>query len=104
MRETKFSLDTLGNQVFDGYTRDEDWNGWACPYFTFEQAERIVEACRASGISARYDAALDAFNFELESGAGEKEVETYPAQEIEGRKVYSVGAFCWIWDEETVKA
>lgn len=70
MRETKFSLDTLGNQVFDGYTRDEDWNGWACPYFTFEQAERIVQACQA-GISTRYDAALDAFNFELESGADE---------------------------------
>ena len=44
LREAKFVIEPLGETVFDGYTQDEDWNGWACPYFTFEQAERIVEA------------------------------------------------------------
>ncbi len=43
--EGKFSTDLTGeDSFFDGFTKGETWNGFACPYFTFEQGQRIVEA------------------------------------------------------------
>lgn len=101
MRETKFSTDPLGNRIFDGFTQDENWNGWACPYFTFDQAQQIVQAYQENGMKAWYDGASDAFSFEIDAGEGEKEIDTFPSQEMNGKKVYPIGAFCWIWEEAT---
>lgn len=99
MRETKFSIDSLGDRSFDGYTQGETWNGWACPYFTFEQAQQLVRAYEENGLEARYNEVSDAFSFELDAGGDLKEVDTFPAEEINGRKFYPIGAFCWIWEE-----
>ena len=95
MRAAKFVMDAFGDEVFDGFTQGETWNGWARPYFTFEQAKRIVEAHQAQGGKASYDQAEDAFSFEM----GENEVDSFPAETVEGRKFYLVGAGCWIWEE-----
>lgn len=95
MRATKFGLDTFENEFFEGYTRDEEWNGWACPYFTFEQAQSIVEAHHRRGMSARYDINLDQFVFI--PGGGDEEI--YAPVEIDSQKLYPIGAFNWIWEE-----
>ncbi len=100
MRAAKFIIDTFGNEAFDGFTLDETWNGWARPYFTFEQAQRIVEAHRSHGDKAWYDEAEDVFSFEM----GEDEVDSFPAETIEGRKLYPIGTGCWIWEEELQEA
>lgn len=100
LRETRFSIDTLGDRLFDGFTKGEEWNGWACPYFTFEQAQTLVQAYKEVGKKAWYDEASDAFSFEVEGGE-ETDIDTFPAEEISGRRVYSVGAFCWIWEDES---
>ena len=94
LREAKFSIDSLGNVEFAGYTTGEEWNGWAQPYFDFEQASRIVEAHRTAGERAWYDEGQDAFSFEMGD-----EVDTFPSKFIEGQKLYPVGAGCWIWEE-----
>ena len=41
MRPTKFKIESLGCEVFDGFTKGEEWNGWDCPYFTFNQAQKF---------------------------------------------------------------
>ena len=100
MRPGKFTIDTFGDAVFDGFTTGETWNGWAHPHFTALQAQRIVEAHNAQGGKAWYDDAQDAFSFEM----GEDEVDTFPAETIEGKKYWPVGAGCWIWEEELQEA
>ncbi len=55
MRPAKFEMDFLGSRDFEGYTYDEDWNGFACPHFTYEQAMQIVEAWIEEGSPAKYD-------------------------------------------------
>lgn len=96
MRATKFTIDSLDGYVFDGYTDGEEWNGFACPYFTYNQAEKVLEAYLATGRKAWYDADADRFVFEVD---GKDEVDSFNAVELVGEKFYPVGAFCWIWDE-----
>jgi hypothetical protein len=95
MRATKFTIDTFSNEVFDGFTQGGTWNGWSRPYFTFEQAQRVVEAHKAGGGKAAYDEASDSFSFEM----GEDEIDEFSSEIVEGRKLYPVGAGCWIWEE-----
>ncbi|HEY0319453.1 MAG TPA: hypothetical protein VGC66_00630 [Pyrinomonadaceae bacterium] len=98
LRPTEFSLDTYGDQVFSGYTLDEEWNGWACPYFTYDQALLLVEAHRSHGWRAHYEEENDAFVFSFEHD-GLDTPDTFPSVTISGRKFYPVGAFGWIWEE-----
>ena len=81
MHLQKFTIDTLGERVFDGYTKDEHWNGWACPYFTFEQAQSIVTAHNDNGWPARYDQVQDQFVFSMKHAGGEEEEVYSPVQE-----------------------
>jgi len=97
MRGTKFSIDTLGSNEFEGYTQDEEWNGWACPYFTYEQAQRLVDAYRSCGWEARYDDKQDQFVFAIADDPDEHDA--YSAIYMEGLKLYPIGAFGWIWEE-----
>jgi hypothetical protein len=95
MRSAKFTIDTFADGVFDGFTSGETWNGWARPYFTFQQAQSILEAHQAQGKKASYDEAGDFFSFEF----SEDEIDTFSAEMIEGQKLYPIGAGCWIWEE-----
>jgi hypothetical protein len=99
MREARFVIESLGETVFDGYTQGEDWNGWACPFFTFEQAQRIVDAHNEHGIKAWYDEAADLFAFDLNQ-TGDDDVDAFPSVALEGRTLYPIGSGCWIWEEE----
>lgn len=95
MRATRFTIDTFGNEVFDGFTQGETWNGWARPYFTFEQSQRVAEAHKAQGGRASYDETQDSFTFEMDAG----DPDAFPADVVEGKKFYPIGAGCWIWEE-----
>lgn len=99
IRPTHFSMDSLGDVRLDGFTVSETWNGWACPLFTFEQAQQLVKAYQEAGLRAWYDEDSDAFSFEVDLGGELKEIDTFPAEEIDGKKFYPVGSSCWIWEE-----
>lgn len=43
MRRANFKIESLGYETFEGFTKDEDWNGWDCPYFTFNQAQKVLK-------------------------------------------------------------
>lgn len=42
MRKTKFNIGDNEN-VYEGYTHGNTWNGWACPYFTKEIGDKMVQ-------------------------------------------------------------
>lgn len=98
-RKSKFRIDTGPEYV--GWTADEYWNGWACPYFEFDEAMHLAETLPTGiGERARYDADWDEFTFLLSDC---REAYHYPAQYIDtpnGKvKVYPIGAFEWTWEE-----
>jgi hypothetical protein len=94
MEKSKFSIESLPGQIFEGFTTGEDWNGWACPYFAFEEACRIVEAHNKSNeLPAVYDENKDTFIFEFPD-----EPEEYTAEQINGQKLYGIGTGGWIWE------
>lgn len=98
LRLTRFSIDAIGEDVlFDGFTTGDTWNGWACPYFTFEQAQQLMRAYEENRMRAWYDQDFDAFSFKV--GNDDSESDTFSVIEVEGRKLYPIGAFCWIWEE-----
>lgn len=98
LREANFQIDTYGAETFAGFTAGETWNGFACPYFTLEQAQHIVRAHQNLGLAAGYDRERDEFFFTLEHGA-EEGSELYGPVSTGGLTVYPIGAGSWIWDE-----
>jgi len=48
-------------EALDAYSFGERWNGFECPYFTREQANRVLGAFNASGIVTVYSLETDAF-------------------------------------------
>lgn len=102
MRPAKFKIESLGYEIFDGFTKGEIWNGWDCPYFTFEQAQKILKNYNllrqiiGRRNLAFYDSIADVFVFPSDD---EDEPETFEAINENGQKYYPVGAFCWIWEE-----
>lgn len=96
--EMKFQIDSFGGQIFDGYSFGGTWNGFMCPYFTFDQAQRIVDAYRLRGWEAWYEEKADQFVFTY-SHNNLDERDIFPANEIDGRKFYPIGSSAWIWDE-----
>lgn len=101
MRLTNFKIESLGYETFEGFTKDENWNGWDCPYFTFEQAQKVLKTYNmlrsliGQKDLAYYHSAADVFVFPT----SEEESETFAAIIENGQKYYPVGAFCWIWEE-----
>lgn len=96
MKQTRFAVDFLEGREFEGYTRGENWNGFACPYFTFDQAKRIVDAWPETGGTASYVSGGDEFIFQMSDGARD----SFGPVEIEGMKLYPIGNGSWIWDEQ----
>jgi hypothetical protein len=105
LRESHFHLDAFPEESYRGYTRGQTWNGWACPYFEFEEAQRVVQSqVRRSNdleddreYKAEYRQGEDAFCF---WDPYYEEWITYESIEIDGKKFYPVGAFEWTWVEE----
>ncbi len=97
MKQTNFVIDAFDGAAFQGFSKDGKWNGWACPYFTFEQAQKVAEAHKRSISDAWYDEKSDTFNFKMD----EDDIESYEPVEIEGRKFYPVGHSQWTWVEKS---
>ncbi len=101
MRKSTFGMYGI-NGAFQGYTSDDHWNGWECPFFAREEGLRIMEAWNSQNEDeensgrgvARYDDLSDRFEFALGD-----EVDTFEAQMVEGLKLYPIGAYGWCWEE-----
>ena len=77
------------------------WNGWNCPYFTKEVADKIVDYLDAPAATVlRYDEDNDVYVYKY--NLGEDETDYYEPIEIiapDGiRKVYPIGSWFWTWE------
>jgi len=93
--KANFILDAYIEDIFEGYTKGEEWNGFECPLFTLDSAQHIVEVVGRDQ-TALYDEAADEFIFAEEDC--EDGPDRYGAVEVEGiGKLYPIGSRVWIW-------
>lgn len=102
-RKTVFSIED-SELTSVGWTAGERWNGWACPRFEKEEADKVMKDYNTDGQEpkAYYDEEKDTYFFPDVWG---KDVEWDEYKGIvintfEGPKtVYAIGAGFWVWDD-----
>lgn len=84
-----------------GYTSGARWNGWATPYFTLEEAQKIqAEFNQGDGLRMFYDCQADKFILQYEDDDEPYIWEGEDIQTVDGIKhLYGIGAYSHIWDE-----
>lgn len=98
----QIKIESLGYEIFSAFTKGEVWNGWDCPYFIFEQAQKVLKTHNifrsivGDKKISYYDLERDAFIFPV---TGKDESEIFAAIIENGEKYYPIGTFCWIWEE-----
>lgn len=85
---------------FPCYAEARTWNGWACPWFAKEVADKIMEWNN----EGRPDNLLLTYNAETDTYSVPAQEEYYKGVDvwISGQYVhlYPIGNSCWIWDIE----
>lgn len=95
-KSVEFDAEWL-NKKYRGWSTGQRWNGWAMPYFEFDEAMRYAND---SG-NTTFDPARDAFVSILQ-GDDEEQVDEATVILVKGRgaiKVYPIGAGSWTWSE-----
>ena len=98
MRKALFQIND--GPVYIGYTDGYLWNGWATPYFTLEEAQKI-QADFSQGVDfpMLYDVNKDEFRIQYD----DDEPYIWKGEEIQTvdgiKHLYGIGAYSHIWDE-----
>ena len=87
--------------IYMGYTSGARWNGWATPYFTLEEAQKLQAEFNQDVESPMlYDVSRDAFILKYED---DDEPYIWEGEDIateDGIKhLYGIGAYSHIWDD-----
>lgn len=85
------------DKVFECFLNGQHWNGWACPFFTIDNAKLVAEVIG----ELAYDEEKDVFVW-TDEGSRETEVFAAVVIEVNGEKVktYPIGAWSWCWTFE----
>ena len=110
MKRARFRLEPLSEAIFEGCSDGRKWNGWACPVFAKDQADKIVEAWHALGYKADYEQSDDVYRFapidQLADPnpdlADEEVAEHFGAIIVDGMNLYRIGTAAWVWEEANV--
>lgn len=101
-QRARFSIDSLPETTFEGFTAGETWNGWACPYFMNDEAIVVLKDCENNGYRWFYDSGADAFVVSHAEDPEDFEPERFEAIRItldnEDIVVYGIGAYSWTWE------
>lgn len=99
-RPAVFQIDAI-ESFFHGITLGQQWNGFACPLFSFEEAQRLMALNNHTDFCGQivYSAEQDAFLFHEFGVESEERPDVYKAVVIQGQKLYPVGAFSWCWQD-----
>ncbi|QPA61253.1 hypothetical protein [Lysinibacillus sphaericus] len=98
---TRANFSIEQQKSYEGYTEHNIWNGWECPLFTKEVADKIAKDFTIAGVmyinySKEFDRYLVTYDID------EPILEWYDqiTKVIDGKevKLYPIGAFCWCWD------
>ena len=87
--------------MYTGYTNGDRWNGWATPYFTLEEAQRLqAEFNQGDGLRMFYDCQADKFILQYDDDDEPYIWEGEDIQTVDGKlHLYGIGAYSHIWDE-----
>lgn len=105
--EKKAYFNINNNEYYEGYhIEDRRWNGWATPSFEKYVADLIAHNFSTSNFKIKYDEKNDYYRItEKEDGKiilSEK-IKGHIINTTEGqKKVYSLGAFDWTWENYTI--
>jgi hypothetical protein len=99
-RKTRFCLEGLDDQTFEGYSDGSHWNGWALPYFDLKAAQTVLDALGALWTLDEEKNVLHA-RIDLGGGIEDSEWEAKLLVLPDGGSVkgYSLGAGSLIWEE-----
>ena len=78
-RKTRFSLEGLDGESFEGYTDGSCWNGWEKPIFALKTAQSVLDSL---GAVWTFDEDKKVLRANLDSGNGVEDVE-WEAEVIE---------------------
>ena len=98
--KTVFSINDSDSR-YVGYTYGEHWNGWACPMFPYEEAQRILAVLNEEVPGAMsYDIDKDCFICRMDDNDEPDIYEVHDVETIDGTlQLYDIGNRCWIWDD-----
>lgn len=102
---TRFYVDGLIEPPVEGMTDGRGWNGWSTPFFTREQADRVVEISNAANltedesvrITVTWDESLGTYT--LVDACYPEGLELVERDVIDGVTYYRIGAFSWTWSQ-----
>ena len=100
MRKSAFAICDNHN-AYIGYTSGRLWNGWATPYFTLEEAQKLQVDWNENAESPMfYDVTKDEFRVQYD---GDDVPYIWKGEDIETadgvKHLYGIGAYSHIWDE-----
>ena len=94
----EFCMD-MSEETFQGFTDGDTWNGFACPYFIYEEAARLLNEF---GNEWEFDEEKDSFLVHPLGDSEYDEPEEFGSVmiQVDGEEVktYAIGAYSWIWD------
>lgn len=98
----KFVIDSIPGIEFLGFSDGDTWNGWACPYFERDEAERVLRYSESNGFYWQFRPNVDAYEVRLDRNSSNQEPELFQGTVIQADgqelKVYPIGAYSWIWE------
>jgi hypothetical protein len=95
MRKSVFAICDDHN-AYIGYTSGRTWNGWATPYFTLAEAQRL----QADWNGLTYDETNDEFRIQYDEDEEPYIWKGEDIQTVDGKlHLYGIGAYSHIWDE-----
>jgi hypothetical protein len=80
-------------EAYMAITYGERWNGWECPFFTKENAEKVLRDLETEGFWS-YDKESDTFYMHFDDY---DEPDEFEGIDINGTKYYPIGNGCWCW-------
>jgi hypothetical protein len=100
MRKSVFALCDDHN-AYIGYTNGYLWNGWATPYFTLEEAQRLQANYNQNAeFPIFYDVTKDEFFYKPSADEEPYVWEGEDVQTPDGiKRLYGIGAYSHMWDE-----
>lgn len=93
LKKAIFSMDCFDENI-EGFTYGNTWNGWACPYFTFDNAMKLTSLVP---FNMWYHQEGDTFL----TMSDEIDNEEFNAVIIDGQKYYAIGNCSWCWFDMT---
>ena len=101
-KKEQFTLDLFDfKESVTGITFNRHWNGWECPYFSKDNALRLVGLFnRHMGMDdnpLKYDSKKDLFIYDNGQSDDYAEYEEYEPTRIDGKNYYQIGAYNWCW-------